>query len=172
MLKTTELFSLEHSIAGEYLLEFEYPWQALKHIKEIVEFVGGKLSDSEYEEINRHVWVHKSAKIAPTAHIDSPAIIGAYTEVRHCAFIRGSAIIGENCVVGNSTEIKNSIIFDCVQIPHYNYVGDSILGYRTHLGAGSLTSNVKSDKTLVCISFIVFIILRLGSSKFEGSSRL
>ena len=153
MLKTTQLYSLEHSMAGEYLSDFEYPWQALKGIKNFIEQLGKKLSDSEYDEISHHVWVHKSAKIAPTAYIGAPAIIGAGTEVRHCAFIRGSALIGENCVVGNSTEVKNAIIFDCVQVPHYNYVGDSILGYRSHLGAGSVTSNVKSDKTLVCVNY-------------------
>ena len=141
---------MSHTIAGEYLKGYEYPWQALAGISDLITALGKNLG-GEYREISERVWVHKSAKVAPTAHIGAPAIIGAGTEVRHCAFIRGSALVGENCVVGNSTELKNVILFDGVQVPHYNYVGDSILGYKAHMGAGSITSNVKSDKSNVVI---------------------
>ena len=150
MMKTLELYDLSHSLAGEYLAQFEYPWQALAGIKKLILTLGKTLGE-EYTEVSPEVWVHSTAKVAPTACIGAPCIIGANTEVRHCAFIRGSALVGENCVVGNSVELKNVIIFDNVQVPHYNYVGDSILGYRSHMGAGSVTSNVKSDKTLVVI---------------------
>ena len=150
MIKTLELYDLSHSLAGEYLTQFEYPWQALAGIKNLIVTLGSRLGE-EYTEVSPEVWVHTSAKIAPTAYIGAPCIIGANTEVRHCAYIRGSALVGENCVVGNSVELKNVILFDNVQVPHYNYVGDSILGYRSHMGAGSVTSNVKSDKTLVVI---------------------
>ena len=150
MLKTHELLDLSRSMAGEYLKDFEYPWQALKGISALVLSLGPMLGD-EYEEVSSQVWVHKTATVAPTAFLGAPCIIGAGTEVRHCAFIRGSALVGENCVVGNSVELKNVILFDAVQVPHYNYVGDSILGYKSHMGAGSLTSNVKSDKTLVVV---------------------
>ena len=129
---------------------FEYPWQALAGIKQLILDLGKTLGD-DYTEVSPSVWVHKTASIAPTAFLGAPCIIGAGTEVRHCAFIRGSALVGENCVVGNSVELKNVILFDNVQVPHYNYVGDSILGYKSHMGAGSLTSNVKSDKTLVVV---------------------
>ena len=150
MLKTNELFDLEHSLAGAYLSRFEYPWQALKGIRELIEALGPQLG-SEYTEVSPAVWVHATATVAPTAYLGAPCIIGAGTEVRHCAFVRGSALVGANCVVGNSVELKNVILFDNVQVPHYNYVGDSILGYKAHMGAGSLTSNVKSDKTLVVV---------------------
>lgn len=150
MMKTLELYDLSHSLAGEYLTQFEYPWQALAGIKNLILTLGKTLGE-EYTEVSPEVWVHSTAKVAPTAYIGAPCIIGANTEVRHCAYIRGSALVGENCVVGNSVELKNVIIFDNVQVPHYNYVGDSILGYRSHMGAGSVTSNVKSDKTLVVI---------------------
>ena len=150
MVKTGELFDLDHTMAGAYLAEYEYPWQALAGIKNLILELGAKLG-TDYTEISPTVWVHKTAKIAPTAYLGAPCIIGAGTEVRHCAFIRGSALVGENCVVGNSVELKNVILFDNVQVPHYNYVGDSILGYKSHMGAGSLTSNVKSDKTLVVV---------------------
>jgi NDP-sugar pyrophosphorylase family protein len=150
MLKTHDLLDLSRSMAGEYLKDFEYPWQALKGISALILSLGPQLGD-EYEEISSQVWVHKTATVAPTAFLGAPCIIGAGTEVRHCAFIRGSALVGENCVVGNSVELKNVILFDAVQVPHYNYVGDSILGYKSHMGAGSLTSNVKSDKTLVVV---------------------
>ena len=150
MYKTCALYDLTHSMAGAYLSGFEYPWQALKGIKDLILSIGPTLGE-EYTETAPQVWVHKSATVAPTAYLGAPCIIGANTEVRHCAFIRGSALVGEGCVVGNSVELKNVILFDKVQVPHYNYVGDSILGYKAHMGAGSLTSNVKSDKTLVIV---------------------
>lgn len=137
-------------MAGAYLKGFEYPWEALGGIKELIVSLGEGLGE-DYAEIAPQVWVHRTANVASTAYIGAPAIIGANTEVRHCAFIRGSALVGENCVVGNSTELKNVILFDGVQAPHYNYVGDSILGYKAHMGAGSITSNVKSDKSPVVI---------------------
>ncbi len=146
-----DLYDLEHSMAGDYLSRFMYPWEALKGIKEMIVELGMTLNKDDFLEISPQVWVHKSAKIAPTALIGAPCIIGAGTEVRHCAFIRGSALVGADCVVGNSVELKNVILFDGVQVPHYNYVGDSILGYKSHMGAGSVTSNVKSDKSLVVI---------------------
>jgi NDP-sugar pyrophosphorylase family protein len=150
MTKTVDLYDLKHTLAGEYLAGFEYPWQALNGIKDLILDLGSKLGD-DYVEIASQVWVHRTATVAPTAYLGAPCIIGAGTEVRHCAFVRGSALVGENCVVGNSVELKNVILFDNVQVPHYNYVGDSILGYKSHMGAGSLTSNVKSDKTLVTV---------------------
>ena len=150
MIKTCELYDLEHTMAKSYLENYEYPWQALKGIKDLILNLGPVLGE-EYTEISPSVWAHKTAVVAPTAYLGAPCIIGANTEVRHCAFIRGSALVGENCVVGNSVELKNVILFDNVQVPHYNYVGDSILGYKAHMGAGSLTSNVKSDKTLVTV---------------------
>lgn len=150
MLKTVDLYDLSHSIAGEYLSGFEYPWQALSGIKELILTLGPRLG-KEYNQVAPHVWVHNTATVFPTAYLGAPCIIGPKTEVRHCAFIRGSALVGEGCVVGNSVELKNVILFDGVQVPHYNYVGDSILGYKSHMGAGSLTSNVKSDKTLVVV---------------------
>ena len=149
--KIIDLYDLTHTIAGEYLKSFTYPWEALKGIKEFILSVGANLPSSEFDEISPCVWVHKTAAVAPTAYIGAPAIIGANTEIRHCAFIRGSAIVGENCVVGNSVELKNVILFDNVQVPHFNYVGDSVLGYKSHMGAGSVTSNVKSDKTPVVV---------------------
>lgn len=149
-LNTTGLFDLSHTLAGDWLARFEYPWQALDGIKDLILSLGPALED-EYEERAPQVWVHQTAKIAPTAYLGAPCIIGPNTEVRHCAFIRGSALVGANCVVGNSVELKNVILFDNVQTPHYNYVGDSILGYKSHMGAGSITSNVKSDKTLVTV---------------------
>ena len=145
-----ELFDLNHTLAGAYLSGFTYPWEALKGIKEMILNLGRTLGE-DYREIGDSVWVHKTATVAPTAYLGAPCIIGANTEVRHCAFIRGSALVGENCVVGNSVELKNVILFDNVQTPHYNYVGDSILGYKAHMGAGSVTSNVKSDKSPVVI---------------------
>ena len=150
MMKTIELYDLTHTLAADYLAEFEYPWQALAGIKDLILTLGAALGD-EYTEIEPTVWVHKTAKVAPTAFLGAPCIIGADTEVRHCAFIRGSALVGNGCVVGNSVELKNVILCDDVQVPHYNYVGDSILGYKAHMGAGSLTSNIKSDKTPVVV---------------------
>ena len=144
------LYDLNHTLASDYLNNFIYPWEALKGIKELILSLGESLGN-EYTQISPTVWVHTTAKIAPTAFLGAPCIIGAGTEVRHGAFIRGSALVGENCVVGNSVELKNVILFDNVQVPHYNYVGDSILGYKAHMGAGSITSNVKSDRSLVVI---------------------
>ncbi len=149
-LETSGLLDLSHTLAGDWLARFEYPWQALDGIKDLILRLGPALGD-EYEELGSQVWVHQTVKIAPTAYLGAPCIIGPNTEVRHCAFIRGSALVGANCVVGNSVELKNVILFDNVQTPHYNYVGDSILGYKSHMGAGSITSNVKSDKTLVAV---------------------
>ena len=149
--KITELYDLTHTIAADYLKQFTYPWEALKGIGELISSLGNQLNPDEYDNPAENVWIHKTAKVFPSAYIGSPCIIGANTEVRHCAFIRGSALVGDNCVVGNSVELKNVIIFDNVQTPHYNYVGDSILGYKSHMGAGSITSNVKSDKTNVVI---------------------
>ena len=147
---TLELYDLNHTMAKAYLADFTYPWQALKGIKDLILTLGETLGE-DYEEVAPTVWVHRTATVAPTAFLGAPCIIGAGTEVRHCAFVRGSALVGENCVVGNSVELKNVILFDNVQVPHYNYVGDSILGYKSHMGAGSVTSNVKSDKTLVTV---------------------
>ena len=145
-----DLYDLEHTLAAEYLAGFNYPWEALAGIKDLISVLGSALGE-DYKEVSVGVWVHKTAKIAPTAYLGAPCIIGAGTEVRHCAFIREAALVGENCVVGNSVELKNVILFDGVQTPHYNYVGDSILGYKSHMGAGSVTSNVKSDKSQVVI---------------------
>lgn len=146
------LFDLQHTQAGEYLSQFTYPWEALSGISEFIVKLGQTLSPREYDTPAEGVWIHKTAVVSPSAYIGAPCIIGAHTEVRHCAFIRGGVLIGENCVVGNSSELKNAILFDGVQTPHYNYVGDSILGYKSHMGAGSITSNVKSDKTNVVVS--------------------
>ena len=150
-LEISNLLDLSHTLAVDYLKQFQYPWQALDGIKELILTLGAGLSPEEYDQPQPNVWVHKTATVAPTAHLGAPCIIGPETEVRHCAFIRGSALVGEHCVVGNSVELKSVILFDNVQTPHYNYVGDSILGYKSHMGAGSITSNVKSDKTLVVI---------------------
>ena len=138
-------------MAGDYLAQFTYPWEALAGIKNLILELGANLNKDDFIEISPQVWAHKTAKIMPSAYIGAPCIIGPETEVRHCAFIRGSALIGANCVVGNSTELKNVILFDNVQVPHFNYVGDSILGFKAHMGAGSITSNVKADKSLVVI---------------------
>ena len=150
-LYTSQLLDLSHTLAGEYLARFSYPWEALAGIQELIETLGPALPAEEYQERAPRVWVHRTAQIAPTAYLGAPCIIGPETEVRHCAFIRGSALVGGGCVVGNSVELKNVILFDGVQTPHYNYVGDSILGYKSHMGAGSITSNVKSDKTPVVV---------------------
>ncbi len=150
MVTVHDLYDLTHSLAGNYLSGFDYPWQALSGIRTLIEELGPQLGE-DYREISPAVWVHKTAVVAPSAYMGAPCIIGAYTEVRHCAFIRGSALVGEHCVVGNSVELKNVILFDNVQVPHFNYVGDSILGYKSHMGAGSVTSNVKSDQTLVVV---------------------
>ena len=149
--KITDLYDLSHTVAGEYLAKFTYPWEALAGIGDFILGIGATLDPELYEKRGEDIWISKSAKIYPNNYIAGPCIIGHNTEVRPGAFIRGNALVGENCVVGNSTELKNVILFDNVQVPHYNYVGDSILGYKSHMGAGSITSNVKSDKTLVVI---------------------
>ena len=146
-----ELFDLSHSIAGEYLKQFTYPWEALKGIEKFIIELGNTLSPDEYDNPKENVWIAKDAKVFESAYIGAPCIIDHGAEVRHCAFIRGGAIIGKNSVFGNSCEIKNSIIFDDAQTPHYNYVGDSILGWHSHMGAGSITSNVKSDRSNIVI---------------------
>ena len=153
------MYDLEHTIASDLLKRFEYPWEALGFIKGYILELGPTLDPQKFDRIGEDIWVAKSAKVAPTAALNGPLIIDEGAEIRHCAFIRGSAIIGKNAVVGNSTEIKNDIIFDNVQVPHYNYVGDSVLGYKSHMGAGSITSNVKSDKTLV--------VVKCGDEKIE-----
>lgn len=150
-LTVEELFNLDETIAGDIFNGVTYPWEALGKIKDFIYELAKKLDPEEYVSPKEGVWIAKSASVAPTASINAPCIIGKNAEIRHCAYIRGNAIVGEGAVVGNSTELKNVILFNGVQVPHYNYVGDSILGYKSHMGAGSITSNVKSDKTLVCI---------------------
>lgn len=145
-----DLFDTTHTMAKDFLDSYTFPWECLKEINGFIIELGKTLGD-DYNEISENVWVHKTAKIMPSAYLGAPCIIGANTEVRHCAFVRGSALVGDNCVVGNSVELKNVILFDNVQVPHFNYVGDSILGYKSHMGAGSITSNVRSDKKLIVI---------------------
>lgn len=149
--KIKNLYNLEETIAKEIFKESTYPWEVLPKIGDFIKKLGHTLDEKEYDKIGEDVWIAKTATVAPTAYIKGPAIIGKNTEIRHCAFIRGNAIVGEECVVGNSTELKNVILFNNVQVPHYNYVGDSILGHKSHMGAGSITSNVKSDKKLVVV---------------------
>lgn len=151
MLYFQNLFDYRKSLAGKYLQAFEKPWEIFPRLKDLIPKIAQTLDRSEYDEVSEGVFVHKTATVAPTAYLGGPAIIGAHTEVRHCAFIRGAALVGEGCVVGNSVELKNCVLFDGVQVPHYNYVGDSVLGYRAHMGAGSITSNIKSDRTDVTI---------------------
>ena len=158
-LTVKENYSLDQTIAKDIFNGVTYPWEVLPKISNFILELGATLSEDEYEKRGENVWVAKSAKIAPTAFINGPAIIGKDAEVRHCAFIRGNAIVGEGAVVGNSTELKNVILFNKVQVPHYNYVGDSVLGYKSHMGAGSITSNVKSDKKLV--------VVKAGEEKIE-----
>ena len=141
-----ELLDLSHTLAAPLFEGKRYPWEILPLLKDFIRELGASLSREEYDEIAPEVWVHKTAKVAPTALIGGPTVIGAGTEVRHCAFIRGSALVGEGCVIGNSTEVKNAVIFDSVQVPHFNYVGDSVLGFRSHMGAGVIASNFRSDK--------------------------
>ena len=148
-MKITELYDLTHTLASDYLKQFTYPWEALAVLSDFIIELGNSLDPAEYEKRGENIWVHKTAKVFDSAYLHGPVIVGKDAEVRHCAFVRGSALIGESAVVGNSTELKNVILFDKVQVPHYNYVGDSILGYKSHMGAGSITSNVKSDKLLV-----------------------
>ena len=158
-LTVKENYSLDQTIAKDIFNGVTYPWEVLPKISNFILELGATLSEDEYEKRGENVWVAKSAKVAPTAFIKGPAIIGKDAEVRHCAFIRGNAIVGEGAVVGNSTELKNVILFNKVQVPHYNYVGDSVLGYKSHMGAGSITSNVKSDKKLV--------VVKAGEEKIE-----
>ena len=150
-LTVSDLYDLDHTLAKEYLGQFTYPWEALAGIGDLIRTLGASLPSEEFEHTSEDVWIARDATVFPTATILAPCIIGHNTEVRPGAFIRGNALVGDNCVVGNSTELKNVILFDNVQVPHYNYVGDSILGYKAHMGAGSITSNVKSDKALVVI---------------------
>lgn len=157
-IKIKDLYSLEETIAAPLLETVEYPWEALPKISAFIKELGESLSSDLYEKRGEDIWVAKSAKIAPTASLNGPLIIDEDAEIRHCAFIRGNAIVGKGAVVGNSTELKNVILFNMVQVPHYNYVGDSILGYKSHMGAGSITSNVKSDKKLVVVK---------GDEKYE-----
>ena len=157
--KVCNLYNLDETIAKDLLKEVIYPWEVLPKISEYILELGKQLDESKYNKIGEDIWIAKSAKVAPTAYITGPAIIGENAEIRHCAFIRGKVIVGENAVVGNSTELKNVILFNNVQVPHYNYVGDSILGYKAHMGAGSITSNVKSDKKLV--------VVKNGDNKIE-----
>lgn len=149
--KITNMYDLNETIAADYMRTAQYPWELLEGLSDYIKKLGSTLDPEKYEQREEFVWVEKSAKVAPTAHLGSPLIIDEEAEVRHCAFIRGSAIVGKGAVVGNSTELKNVLLFNKVQVPHYNYVGDSILGYKAHMGAGSITSNVKSDKTLVVV---------------------
>ncbi len=158
--RTDRLFKTDESIASEEIRQYEYPWIALPHIGEIILKIGATLGD-DYEKCGEDIWIHKTANVYPTAYIKGPCIICEEAEVRHCAFIRGNALVGKKAVVGNSTELKNVILFNNVQVPHYNYVGDSILGFKSHMGAGSITSNVKSDKTLVVVKDI------MGGEKYE-----
>ena len=162
-MKTSELYNLNHTQAKPLLEKTEYPWEALKSIGDFIIDLGNSLSLDEYDKIGENVWVSKTAEIFPNNYIAGPAIIGHNTDVRPGAFIRGNAIVGENCVVGNSTELKNVIIFDNVQVPHYNYVGDSVLGYKSHMGAGAVTSNVKQDKTLISVD--------TGTEKIETNQK-
>ena len=155
----TNLYDLTQTNARKIFEGCTYPWEVLPKIKDFIIELGNSLDLNEYNKIGENIWISKTAKIAPTVFVSGPTIIGNNTEIRHCAFIRGNAIVGDNCVVGNSTELKNVILFNNVQVPHYNYVGDSILGYKSHMGAGSITSNVKSDKQLV--------IVKNGDSKIE-----
>ena len=149
--KIENLYNLNETFANKIFSGCTYPWEVLPKIKDFIIELGNSLDSNIYDKKDENIWIAKSAKVAPTAFIAGPAIIGENTEVRHCAFIRGNAIVGNNCVVGNSTELKNVILFNNVQVPHYNYVGDSILGFKSHMGAGSITSNVKSDKKLVIV---------------------
>lgn len=148
---TAQLYDLKETIAAELLSKVRYPWEALPKIHDFILELGEKLDPEVYEKRGENIWVAKSAQVAPTACLNGPLIIDEEAEIRHCAFVRGNAIVGKGAVVGNSTELKNVILFNKVQVPHYNYVGDSILGYKSHMGAGSITSNVKSDKTLVTV---------------------
>lgn len=149
--KISNLYDLDQTIAKELFEGLTYPWEALAKISDFIKKLGPTLDPEKYEQRGENIWVAKSATVAPTAFLNGPLIVDENAEIRHCAFVRGSAIVGAGSVVGNSTELKNVVIFNSVQVPHYNYVGDSVLGYKSHMGAGSITSNVKSDKTLVVV---------------------
>ena len=166
--KIINLYTLEETIAGEYLAQFTYPWEALAGIGDFIRKLGPTLDKEKYEQRGEDIWVAKNATVFESAYLHGPLIIDEEAEIRHCAFIRGNAIVGKGSVVGNSTELKNVIIFNSVQVPHYNYVGDSILGYKSHMGAGSITSNVKSDKTLVVVkdSYDTKEEIKTGLKKF------
>ena len=164
MYKIADLLDLEHTIAAELFRDKTYPWEVLPEIRAFILKLGATLPEAEFDHPAEGVWIAKDAKVFPSAYIGGPCIIDHEAEVRHCAFIRGSAIVGKGCVVGNSVELKNVVLFDKVQTPHYNYVGDSVLGYKSHMGAGSITSNVKSDKTLVVVKGDVSI--ETGLKKF------
>ena len=161
--KIKNLYNCEETIAKELIKKYKYTWEVLPEISEYILNLGEKLDKNIFEKRGENIWVAKTAKIAPTAYINGPAIIDEEAEIRHCAFIRGNAIVGKGAVVGNSTELKNVILFNKVQVPHYNYVGDSILGYKAHMGAGSITSNVKSDKKLV--------VIKNGTEKIETNGK-
>ena len=164
--KIVNLYDLNETKAGEYLKGFTYPWEALSGIGELIKKIGETLDPEIYEKKGEDIWIAKSAKVWPTVSITGTCIIGERTEVRQCAFIRGKALVGDDCVVGNSTELKNVILFNHVQVPHYNYVGDSILGFYSHMGAGSITSNVKSDKALVVVKSRSGEKIETGLKKF------
>ncbi|SFG74137.1 transferase hexapeptide (six repeat-containing protein) [Lachnospiraceae bacterium C7] len=166
--KISELYDLNQTIAKDLFEGLTYPWEALPKIEEFIIKIGESLDPAKFEKKGDNIWIAKSATVAPTACLNGPLIIDEEAEIRHCAFIRGKAIIGKNSVVGNSTELKNVVIFNNVQVPHYNYVGDSILGYKSHMGAGSITSNVKSDKTLVVVkdSYDTKETIETGLKKF------
>ena len=166
-LKIANLYDLKETLAGEFLAKYEYPWEALGDIKEFIISLGRELEKTgDYDVAGENIWIARDAKVAPTASITGPCIICSGAEVRHCAFIRGSALVGEGAVVGNSTELKNVILFNKVQVPHYNYVGDSILGYHAHMGAGAITSNVKGDKKNVCVLMPDGSRVETGKRKF------
>jgi NDP-sugar pyrophosphorylase family protein len=158
-LQVKNLFDLTQTLAAPWLEQIQYPWEILSNIKSLILELGAGLPKSDYEQVTEHIWIAKDALVAPSAALNGPLIIGHETEVRHCAYLRGNAFIGDGCVVGNSTELKNVILMNQVQVPHYNYVGDSVLGFKAHMGAGSITSNVKSDKSLVTV--------RIGEEKLE-----
>ena len=164
--KIVNLYDLNETLASDYLKSFEYPWEALSGIGELIVKIGEGLDPQIYEKKGENIWIAKSAKVWPSVSISGPCIIGERTEVRQCAFIRGKALVGNDCVVGNSTELKNVILFNHVQVPHYNYVGDSILGFYSHMGAGSITSNVKSDKALVVVKDSEGERIETGLKKF------
>lgn len=166
MLRIEELLSLEHTIAAGLFEGLTYPWEALPRIKDFILALGPTLDTACFTEMKPTVWVHHSAVIAPTASVTGPLIVDEGAEVRHCAFIRGSAIVGKGCVVGNATELKNCVLFDKVQVPHYNYVGDAVLGCKAHMGAGAVTSNVKADKSLVVVHTTQGTAIETGLKKF------